>query len=199
MHSPYFKSRAVLKVFKRLDQEIAFFNKESNISCIRGCSLCCLKPDLEATPLEFLPFAYELWKEGEAFTWLEKLKNTQGPVCVFLKTIISENDEGHCAHYMYRGLTCRLFASGARKNKYGVPEYISCKPIKETQHAAVDKVKALIKDAQVPIFMNYYMQLHAIDADLTRSFYPINEAIKTALEYVLSYYAYRPQKFRKAV
>jgi len=39
----------------------------------------------------------------------------------------------------------------------------------------------------------YYMQLHAIDMDLTREFYPINEAIKRAIEVVLSYYAYRSE------
>ena len=37
----------------------------------------------------------------------------------------------------------------------------------------------------------YYMQLHAIDMDLTRDFYPINEAIKRAIETVLAWYAYR--------
>jgi hypothetical protein len=35
------------------------------------------------------------------------------------------------------------------------------------------------------------MQLHAIDIDLTRDFYPINKAIRKAIETVLHYYAYR--------
>jgi len=38
---------------------------------------------------------------------------------------------------------------------------------------------------------DYYMQLHGIDFDLAREFYPINTAIRKAIETVLQYYAYR--------
>jgi hypothetical protein len=37
----------------------------------------------------------------------------------------------------------------------------------------------------------YYMQLHGIDFELTRDFYPINKAIEKAIETVLGYFAYR--------
>jgi len=37
----------------------------------------------------------------------------------------------------------------------------------------------------------YYMRMHAIDPDLSRDFYPINQAIRKAIEAVLQYYAYR--------
>ena len=43
----------------------------------------------------------------------------------------------------------------------------------------------------VPVMNQFYMQLHGIDFELTRDFYPINEAIKKAIETVLQYYAYR--------
>jgi hypothetical protein len=35
------------------------------------------------------------------------------------------------------------------------------------------------------------MQLHAIDFDLAQKFYPINQAIRHAIETILQYYAYR--------
>jgi len=35
------------------------------------------------------------------------------------------------------------------------------------------------------------MQLHSIDMELTKDFYPINIAIGKAIEEVLHYYAYR--------
>jgi hypothetical protein len=43
----------------------------------------------------------------------------------------------------------------------------------------------------VPVMNQYYMQLHAIDGELARDFYPINKAIQKAIETVLQYYAYR--------
>ena len=38
---------------------------------------------------------------------------------------------------------------------------------------------------------HYYMRLVGIDPQLARDFYPINKAIKLAIETVLHYYAYR--------
>jgi hypothetical protein len=44
---------------------------------------------------------------------------------------------------------------------------------------------------EVPVMNQFYMQLHAIDYDLTQKQYPINEAIRRAIEEVLQYYSYR--------
>jgi len=41
------------------------------------------------------------------------------------------------------------------------------------------------------VMSDYYMQLHSIDYLLTKEFYPINEAMKKAIETVLHHYAYR--------
>jgi hypothetical protein len=43
----------------------------------------------------------------------------------------------------------------------------------------------------VPVMNQFYMQLHSIDFDLTKDYYPINEAIKRAIQVVLQYFAYR--------
>jgi hypothetical protein len=99
---------------------------------------------------------------------------------------------GLCSEYSYRGLICRLFGYSARTNKYNEPELITCQIIKTEQTELFENaVEEIGKGVKVPIMSQYYMQLQAVDFDLTREFYPINTAISKAIETVLHYYAYR--------
>ncbi len=184
------KVQAVESVFNKLDQEIASFQSWSGLHCKFGCGKCCFKPDIEATILEFLPFAHQLHKEGKAFEWLEKLKSTDSSICLILNP--TQSGAGLCSEYPYRGLICRLFGYSARTNKYAEREFVTCQIIKteqsENYEQAVDKIA---KGSDIPMMNQYYMQLHAIDIDLTRDFYPVNIAIRKAIETVLHYYAYR--------
>ena len=56
----------------------------------------------------------------------------------------------------------------------------------------MEKVRS---DEPVPVMNQYYMRLMAIDPDLGRQFYPINKALKLAIEMVMHHYAYddRPE------
>ena len=184
------KVGAVEKVFQELDAEIAKFQSSSSLHCKWGCGKCCFKPDIEATVLEFLPFAYYLYQQDHALDWLSKLEETDSSICLILNP--TRAGAGLCSEYPHRGLICRLFGYSARTNKYGKNELVTCQIIKTEQstayRTAADKVGA---GMPVPVMNQYYMQLHAIDIDLTRDFYPINEAIRKAIETVLHYYAYR--------
>ena len=184
------KIHQVEAVFNKLDQEIASFQSWSGLHCKFGCGKCCFKPDIEATILEFLPFAYYLHKEGKAFDWLEKLKSDDSEICQILNP--TQSGAGLCSEYQHRGLICRLFGYSARTNKYAERELVTCQIIKTEQSENYQHaVKGIAETKPVPMMNQYYMQLHAIDIDLTRDFYPINEAIRKALETVLHYYAYR--------
>lgn len=184
------KVMAVESVFTRLDQQIASFQSWSGLQCKFGCGKCCFKPDIEATILEFLPFGYFLYKEGKALEWLEKLKSNDSSICLILNPI--QSGAGLCSVYPHRGLICRLFGYSARTNKYAVREYVTCQVIKTEQAENFQKaVEKIGEGNDVPMMNHYYMQLHAIDIDLTRDFYPINTAIRKAIETVLHYYAYR--------
>jgi Fe-S-cluster containining protein len=184
------KIQAVEAVFKKLDQEIASFQSWSTLHCKFGCGKCCFKPDIEATILEFLPFAYHLYKNDLALTWLERLKETDSSICLILNP--TQNGAGLCSEYPYRGLICRLFGYSARTNKYGKPELVTCQIIKTEQDEAYQKTVTKIDEGEpLPIMSNYYMQLHAIDFELTREFFPINEAIRRSIETILHYFAYR--------
>lgn len=180
----------VESVFRGLDQEIGSFQSWSGLHCKFGCGKCCFKPDIEATILEFLPFAYYLYKHDLALEWLEKLKETDSSICLILNP--TQAGAGLCTEYPYRGLICRLFGYSGRTNKYAERELVTCQIIKTEQSEAYQKtVEKIASGNALPMMNQFYMQLHAIDIDLTRDFYPINIAIRKAIETVLHYYAYR--------
>jgi uncharacterized protein len=184
------KVQAVEDVFIRLDDAIAAFQSWSTLHCKAGCGKCCFKPDIEATALEFLPFAHHLYEQDQAFVWFDKLNDSNQAVCHILDP--AQPGVGLCSEYRHRGLICRLFGYSARVNKYGKRELVTCQIIKSEQQGAYEAAQEKITGEEaVPVMNQYYMQLHAIDPDLARNFYPVNQAIRKAIETVLHYYAYR--------
>ena len=184
------KILAIETVFTNLDEAIASFQNTSGLHCKWGCGKCCFKADIEATILEFLPFANHLYQNDLAFEWLDKLKQTESPICLILNP--TQDGAGLCSTYKHRGLICRLFGYSARTNKYGKAELVTCQIIKTEQAENVAKVDQFLEEGgTMPIMNQYYMQLHGIDFELTREFFPINEAIKRAIEVILHYHAYR--------
>lgn len=183
------KVAAVREVLISLDEQIATFQSRTSLHCKVGCGKCCFKPDIEATVLEFLPFALHLYQNKQAEVWLEKLDANQDFICVILNPMQAA---GLCSEYVHRGLICRLFGYSARTNKYGHKELVTCQIIKTEQADAYNQsVQKIESGLEVPVMSNFYMRLHAIDYELTHTFYPINEAIRRAIETVLQYYAYR--------
>lgn len=184
------KIKAVEEVFENLDKEIAAFQSWSGLACKMGCGKCCFKSDIEATILEFLPFAQHLYERNEACNWLDKLKTIDSPLCSILNPV--QGGAGLCSEYKHRGLICRLFGFSARTNKYGKKELVTCQVIKEENSTgfkiAVEKID---EGSEISIMNQHYMRLHAIDIELTQQFMPINEAIKRAIEVILHYHAYR--------
>jgi Fe-S-cluster containining protein len=189
------KVTAVKRVYARLDKEINTVQQSSGIHCLSGCGECCKKPDIECTPLEFLPLALELFDEGRAEqAWEELQKNSQSLCYVFRPHIT--NFGGMCNAYPNRGLICRLFGFTARTNKEGQRELVTCKFIKEQQAEDYDQLVADLKAGKkIPVMSEYYTRLTSIDPTLAE-FYPINLAIQKALEVVMHYYAYRKRKKR---
>lgn len=186
------KVQLVEGLFDQLEKETNQFQKTSGIGCVSGCGKCCTYPTIEASPLEFLPWAFHLFLSGKAEDMLAKLNSNPSVSCLLL-TPVSVLGKGHCGDYKYRGLICRLFGYAANRDKYGNLRLATCKIIKEEQaenyHATNE---AIAKGLYVPIFTDYYMQLNQIDFHLGNKIMPINKALKTALEEVLQYYTYRP-------
>lgn len=183
------KVKSVEAVFDKLDAEISKFQATTSLHCQWGCGKCCFKPDIEATVLEFLPFALHLYRSNEAEDWLARLQ-TDADVCLILSP--TQGGAGLCSQYKHRGLICRLFGYSARTNKYGKRELVTCQIIKTEQATAFAEAERKIDvGLDVPVMNEFYMQLASIDFDLSRDFFPINAAIRKAIETVLHYYAYR--------
>jgi Fe-S-cluster containining protein len=184
------KVQEIEVLFLHLDQEIEKFQGWSRLGCKFGCGKCCSNAHIEATVLEFLPFAHHLYENDKAVQWLSDLKGNQTNICQILEP--AKAGAGLCSEYPYRGLICRLFGFSARTDKYNQRELVTCAVIKTGQAEAYNETAEKIREGNpVPVMNNYYMRLHAIDADLSRDFYPINEAITKAIEVVLHHYAYR--------
>lgn len=193
--SIYRKVLAVERVFGGLEKDVAGFRTATGMQCKSECGLCCKKPDISATPLEFLPLAYHLYRQGQAYVWLDDLGDKDIPYCRVFQPFIQSGDKGFCSHYNYRGLICRLFGFAAMTDKEGQAQLVTCKTIKSEFSEAYDRVLRHIKTQQpVPIISNYYFQLRAIDQELGLQFLPVNKAITEALKVVLSYYAYRQKR-----
>jgi Fe-S-cluster containining protein len=188
------KVQLVEKLFDRLENEITNFKSETNIHCLTGCGQCCSKPDINASPLEFLPWAFYLFLNGKAEAVLEELNTKTATFCHLYQSLsTTDNKNGRCTDYKYRGLICRLFGYAASRDKYGKLRLATCKIIKENQQENYDNTEeAISKGLYVPIFSDYYMRLTSIDNRLATTLLPINESLKMAIEEVLHYYAYRP-------
>lgn len=187
------KVNEVNKVYRRLDKEIDTFQKNSGLSCLNGCGECCKKPDIEATPIEFLPLALQYYDEGIAEKMYEELQDRTDSLCHIFRPYVT-NFGGMCSRYPNRGLICRLFGYSARKNKEGKPELVTCKLIKAGQSEAFEKaVEDLKSGLKVPVMSDYYTRMTSIDTSLAE-FYPINKAAQKAIEVVLHYYSYRKRR-----
>ena len=184
----------VEELFEKLDIEIRQFQKETHLECVAGCGKCCTTPNIEASPLEFLPWAFHLFMEGQAEKTLEDLEQNSSPIChLYLPLTSVDTANGKCSNYQYRGLICRLFGYGASKDKVGKLRLATCKIIKENQQEYYQQTsEAINQGLYVPIFSDYYMNLSQIDFALGRTMLPVNLALKRAIEEVLHYYAYRP-------
>ncbi|MBY5951880.1 YkgJ family cysteine cluster protein [Algoriphagus marincola] len=185
------KSQAVLEVFRELEVESRDFVQQAGLSCVVGCGKCCANPKVPASPLEFLPFALELYENGAIESNLRMLDSlgSEG-FCLLYRPTSEDGSKGFCSQHTHRGLICRLFSSSARRNKQGEKELILCKVLKEAKPEAFAKATAAIKhELQIPMASTYYSKLADIDAFLTET-YPINQAIRIAIELVLRYKFY---------
>ena len=179
------KIRSVNRLFSRLDNHVEIFREKAWLACIPGCGKCCFKPDINATILEFLPAAQNMYQSGVyediLIDMMEKKRNS---ICVFYNP---DDKEGHCSCYMYRGLICRLFGFAGRINEYGEKSLVTCKEIRK-QISQSHFAKQL---SYAPEITKYYMKLFSIDPNLSMQQLSVNECIKKAIEIVALDYRYR--------
>jgi len=186
----YHKIQRVQRILNEASRATDKFCKLSGLTGIQGCHDCCLKNDIMASPLEFLPMAYALYKKGNAdkiYDRMGKLKENRP--CFFLSI---KNKKGGCSQYENRGLICRLFGFSSNTDKENHPRLITCKKIKETEAYRLLTPEIMEK---TPRFQNFYIQLEAIDFSMAGEQIQINDAIRRAIEIVLNYESMQHHKF----
>lgn len=186
----YNKIQLVKKILNEASQATDKFCKLSGLKGIQGCHACCLKNDIMASPLEFLPLAYDLCRKGIADKVYDRMgKLKENVPCFFLSLT---NKEGGCTQYENRGLICRLFGFSSNTDKENNPRLITCKKIKDTQTYR-NLTAAIIKKS--PEFRDFYIQFEAIDFFMAGEQLQINDAIRRAIEIVLNYESLQHYKF----
>lgn len=187
------KAEAVREVFEELEVEVKSYLSAGKLTCFEGCGRCCNYPKINASVLEFLPLAFDLYKKGKAEETLESLylEEVAEGTCILYKSTSKDNLSGFCSDYKNRGLICRLFGNSARKNKNGDKELLTCKKIKSEKTNLYLTVSESIKnELDIPSGTDKYAKLSHIDIQLTEEQFPINIAIRKSLEAVLRYMYY---------
>lgn len=181
------KIKAVNKVYEQLEKHNSNFRIKSCLSCIPDCGECCLTNHIEATVLEFLPAAYNLYLSGKYESILEAIENKIDEICVFYNPF---SREGFCSDFQNRGMVCRLFGFAAKTNKKNEKVLAACKHIKSLIQP--EKLKSSVLYA--PEMSSYYMKLYCIDPWLATLHLPINGSIKKAIEIVAMHFQYKKKK-----
>lgn len=171
-------------VYQHLDNHISRFKVKSCLDCIPNCGRCCIISDTEATVLEFLPAAYELYLAGENEIILKNLEHQTDSICVFYNPF---GRNGFCSNFVHRGLVCRLFGFSTRTDKYGNRILVTCNEIKRTIQS--DSLGQYINRA--PEMSSYYLRLYSTDPILSIQYFPVNESIRKALNNTMLDFQYR--------
>ncbi len=176
----------IVALYDRIDTETAAFQTATGLNCPPGCGKCCENPEVEATVLEMMPLALELWRTGEAAEYLERLSSLNSPescLCYRPDPLVPGN--GRCSVYPWRPTLCRLFAFATVKNKLGNPELAACIRQKQTIPDQVEGAKmAIASGMSAPNFGEIADAVANIDPSLGSDRFPINHALKQALQRV---------------
>jgi Fe-S-cluster containining protein len=175
-----------MEAYQEIDQRITRLVQATGFSCSAGCGSCCEKDSVEATVLECLPAARELFLMGEAAKIRDEILEREkrgDKTCVFYSPDPHVEGNGRCSMYMTRPLICRLFGFAARKNRHGEKEYVFCKK----QPPADDETRlrvnvALNSGMSIPVFQDEFMRVNSIDPGRGAELITINRAFREAIE-----------------
>ena len=177
-------SNRILELYFEMDRQRSEFQSRTGLRCPSGCGRCCESSVAQATVLELLPAAQELFSRGEAQQWLgciASIRNNERCVFYYPDPLIPGN--GRCELYLLRPSVCRLFGFAVMKNKDGKPELITCRRQKEENPFSVKAAQeAISRGMCVPSFDYFFLQFATLQQSLARQRLPINQALQFALE-----------------
>ena len=180
--------RAVTRIYGDLDQQVACFQRATGLQCPVGCGACCKNPQVEATILEALPLAeeiYHLEKEAEILAAIQLKGEQEDLSCILYRSDPVVHANGRCTFYPFRPLVCRLFGFAARRNKYGQIEFAPCRIIKQETPDVVRRAEiAILNRLTPPLYQESFLRIAAVLPAMGFRRLPINRAIWEALAYL---------------
>ncbi len=185
--------RAVEDLFKTLEKDIEELKEQTGIHCEKNCVKCCTSAHIMATTIEFYPLAYYLYKNHLSDSILSKINKIHNPtVCPVINRFSNKGSKQGCSFYQYRGLICRLFAYSYHTDKHNNRLISPCHNIKIDQAKELKKADEILHDKPIgPKATDYYQQLDFINFNETQKLYPIGDAIRIAIEEVITYFHYK--------
>jgi len=176
----------VLRIYQEIDQKTARLQVAFGLLCPPLCGACCDNPEVEATVLEILPLAEEVYRRKEeetVFSVLEEKRNQGDFRCMLYRPNPGFPGTGRCSYYEFRPLVCRLFGFAFRRNKFGNLEFSACKVMKERTPEAVHRAEiGISQGSDVPVYQESFMRIASMDSAIGYRRLPVNLALKEALE-----------------
>ena len=169
----------IRSIYQEMHQVFKGAQVNSGFSCPTGCGKCCQNPEVEASVLEMIPMAMKLWREGQALEWLDFLP--EAGICHILES--HGPGRGRCSSYEERPIVCRAFGvSGYFDKSHAIGVSLCCE-LKELHSPTEKELNQLAPS--LPVIADWAQQVFSLSPELSRERYPLNVALKMALEKVL--------------
>ncbi|MBY0516657.1 MAG: YkgJ family cysteine cluster protein [Bacteriovoracaceae bacterium] len=177
------------ELYKEMGETFSLAQRRSGLSCPTGCGQCCLTPTVEASVLEMLPMALQLYKENKAEALYESLLNEAPETCILYQRHSSDGSLGQCSMYGQRPTICREFGVSGFRRKDGSGSLSVCKKLKTENPERFKTAEAEMIELQIPFLSDWSLRLLNIHPEILQKRLRISLALREALEKVLYYYS----------
>lgn len=184
----YRKASEIQEILDSVEKTIRNVQLETGLRCPPSCRECCKTSGdaIQVTVTEFLPLSLRLWTEGKAIQLLDRLDSVyDSDQCVLFESSSALCEEGGCTEYSSRPLLCRLFGFSGIVNRSGQVIPVVCRHMKNHYPLSVNNLfEKLSNGLEIPVFADYSSQIRGIDPYMGAKAFPVNLALRRALEYV---------------
>ncbi|MFV0435921.1 MAG: hypothetical protein ACK5PS_00810 [Desulfopila sp.] len=175
----------VLELYHEADRVVAAYRHRTALCCPVGCLQCCFSEKIEATVLEMVPVAFQLFRTNQAELVIKRLEKTApSRQCILLRADLLATGGQGCSQYPHRALVCRLFGFAGNLDRHGVPRLARCRHMGPEQEAGSRNPDSVDNENVMPLFQRFGVTLTAIHPGLGTVRRPINEALLEALSKV---------------
>lgn len=177
----------LINYYKEYDLYSSEIRNRSNFYCLPGCGACCMTAsyNIEVSVFEILPMAITIIQENQEDRILKLLsdQDISSKPCVIYQQVSDSGNLGNCTRYSSRPLICRLFGGGTRISKQGHRQLVLCKLLKDNQYLSQAVLESVADE--MPLCSDAAAFVRGLNSDLDKQLFPINIALKKAVEMVL--------------